>query len=225
MKRLTQIGQKAGTDKATHHYFTEVYDDVFQQYTSPRILEIGVEGFASIQMYIDYFTNPYIVAMDIHQKDLYITTPTPALQNFLASPNWKFIIGDQSKVEDVQRCIESEKFDIILDDGGHTMKQQQVTFGVLLDQVKPGGYYILEDLHTSFAPHYREADCEYTSYEMLLKVRHRQLPFSNYISLSRQQQILDLIESVDIYARDSNNIQNSQNSITSIIKIKDESNI
>ena len=163
--------------------------------------------------------------MDIHHKDQYLISPTPALQEFLISSNWKFIIGDQSKVEDVQKCIESEKFDIILDDGGHTMKQQQVTFGVLLDQVKPGGYYILEDLHTPFAPHYREVDCEYTSYEMLLKVRHKQLPFSNYISLDRQQQILDLIESVDIYARDSDNIKNSENSITSVIKIKNENNI
>ncbi len=180
MKRLTQVGQKTGTDKATYHFFTELYDDIFSQYESPRILEIGVESFASIQMYLDYFKNPYIVAMDINSKEHYI------------NDRWKFIRGDQSNVLDLQKCIESEKYDIIVEDGGHTMKQQQVTFGVLLDQVKPGGYYILEDLHTSFAPHYREADCEFTSYEMLLRAKNKQLPFSNYITLERQEQLLTL---------------------------------
>jgi hypothetical protein len=222
MKRLTEVGQRAGTDKANYHYFTEVYDSVFEQYISPRILEIGVEAFSSIEMYINYFADPYIVAMDIHQKDQYLTSPSLLLQTFLKGPNWKFIVGDQSKEEDLRKCIESEKFDIILDDGGHTMKQQQVTFGVLLDQVKPGGYYILEDLHTSFAPHYREVDCQFTSYEMLFKVKEKELPFSNYITLERQQYLLDIIESIDIYAKDGDNLHDS---VTSIIKIKDENTI
>lgn len=41
-------------------------------------------------------------------------------------------------------------FDIILDDGGHTMKQQLVSFDVLFPAVKSGGVYIIEDLHTSY---------------------------------------------------------------------------
>jgi len=51
MKKLTEIGQKYGTDKATYHFFTEVYDDIFQQYENPRILEIGVAQYKSIAMY------------------------------------------------------------------------------------------------------------------------------------------------------------------------------
>lgn len=33
----------------------------------------------------------------------------------------------------------------MIDDGGHTMKQQLVTFATLLPHVKPGGLYIVED--------------------------------------------------------------------------------
>jgi hypothetical protein len=40
--------------------------------------------------------------------------------------------------------------DILIDDGGHTMKQQIVTFEVLFDHVKQDGVYLVEDLHPSY---------------------------------------------------------------------------
>tara|TARA_R100001224_G_C3937969_1_gene121205 strand:- start:252 stop:626 length:375 start_codon:yes stop_codon:yes gene_type:complete len=39
-------------------------------------------------------------------------------------------------------------FDLIIDDGGHTMRQMQVSLTMLLDAVKSGGYYVIEDLHS-----------------------------------------------------------------------------
>lgn len=41
-------------------------------------------------------------------------------------------------------------FDIIVDDGGHTMKQQITSFTHLLGKVRSGGLYIIEDLQTSY---------------------------------------------------------------------------
>jgi len=205
MKRLTEIGHRTQTDKATYHHFTEVYDDIFSGYSSPRLLEIGVAKFGSIQMYLEYFENPYIVAMDIEDKDEYL------------SDKWKFVKGDQCCVEDLAKCVEEEKYDIIIDDGGHTMKQQQVTLGVLLDQIKPGGYYILEDLHTSFRADYIESDCQFTSYEMLVKIRDKEIPFSNYIPIERQQEIIHLVDKIDIFVKYPDYMAES---VTSIIKIK-----
>jgi hypothetical protein len=40
-------------------------------------------------------------------------------------------------------------FDIIIDDGGHTVKQQRVSVETLWSSLKSGGYYIIEDLHTN----------------------------------------------------------------------------
>jgi hypothetical protein len=34
------------------------------------------------------------------------------------------------------------------------MEQQQVSFGYLFEHVKPGGYYVIEDLHTSLMDGY-----------------------------------------------------------------------
>lgn len=41
-------------------------------------------------------------------------------------------------------------FDIIIDDGGHSMDQQKTSLKHLWKGIKPGGYYFCEDLETSF---------------------------------------------------------------------------
>lgn len=206
MKKLTEIGIKTGTDKAHYHLFTEHYDDVFSLYKNPRILEIGVANFSSIAMYLEYYEKPYVVGMDIESKD-----------NFL-SDKWKFIKGDQTNIVDLQKCVlDEDLFDIILDDGGHTMKQQQITFGFLIDYVKPGGFFILEDLHTSLKPEYIENDCEFTSLQMLERIKLGEKYFSNYIDKDQQSKIFDKIEYINIIPKDSSDYSDS---VTSIIKIK-----
>ena len=37
---------------------------------------------------------------------------------------------------------------MIIDDGGHTMKQMQTSLNYLWNSVKSGGLYVIEDLHT-----------------------------------------------------------------------------
>ena len=41
-------------------------------------------------------------------------------------------------------------FDIIIDDGGHTMSQQIISFAHLLFKVRSKGIYVIEDLQTSY---------------------------------------------------------------------------
>lgn len=47
-----------------------------------------------------------------------------------------------------------QPFDIIIDDGGHTMNQQKTSFITLLPLVRSGGLYVIEDLETSYIPLY-----------------------------------------------------------------------
>mmetsp|Transcript_44028 Transcript_44028/g.99480 ORF Transcript_44028/g.99480 Transcript_44028/m.99480 type:complete len:456 (+) Transcript_44028:173-1540(+) len=39
--------------------------------------------------------------------------------------------------------------DVVLDDGSHLMRDQQQTLGALFPLVRPGGLYVMEDVHTS----------------------------------------------------------------------------
>ena len=59
---------------------------------------------------------------------------------------------DQSNVKQLKDFVKSTggNYDIIIDDGGHTMAQQKISFVNLFPAVKNGGMYIIEDLHTSY---------------------------------------------------------------------------
>lgn len=141
MKKLTELGILYKTDKATHHKFTDFYDGVFETFTYPKILEIGVARCASLRTYDDYYKG----LCDITGFD-----NGEFLKDRSRRKNIRLIIGDQSKKEDLKRCIENKEiYDIIIDDGGHYMDQQQISFNFLFDYLAPGGVYIIEDLHTS----------------------------------------------------------------------------
>ena len=64
--------------------------------------------------------------------------------------------GDQGNKADLLRVMKETKiplFDVIVDDGGHGMTQQQVSLTMLFPFVKPGGILFMEDLLTSYVMH------------------------------------------------------------------------
>jgi cephalosporin hydroxylase len=124
------------------HYF-DAYDRHFSRFRDKEIhiLEIGVSQGGSLQMWKDYFgPKAKIYGIDVN----------PQCRE-LEEENIKIFIGSQSDrkfLQEVKKQI--PKVDILIDDGGHTMKQQIVTFEEMFDHVKDGGVYLCEDLHTSY---------------------------------------------------------------------------
>ena len=123
------------------HYF-DVYDRHFCKYRNKEliILEIGVSQGGSLQMWKHYFGNKAkIYGIDIN----------PICK--FEEENIEILIGSQEDrkfLQEVKRKI--PKLDILIDDGGHTMKQQKVTFEELFPHIKEEGVYLCEDLHTSY---------------------------------------------------------------------------
>lgn len=68
--------------------------------------------------------------------------------------------GDQADVDFLEDFIRKSggDFDIIIDDGGHTMNQQITSLKHLFLTVVPGGVYFCEDLQTSFWNNYGGGD-------------------------------------------------------------------
>lgn len=66
------------------------------------------------------------------------------------------VTGDQGDPNFLQNFIGSygTDFDIIIDDGGHTMQQQMLSLQILWQAIAPGGLYFCEDLETSWMPEY-----------------------------------------------------------------------
>lgn len=124
------------------HYF-EIYDRHFQRLRGKKIniLEIGAAHGGSLEMWNDYFKgNATIFSVDIN----------PECKKF-ENEYTKVFIGSQEDKHFLKHLHDVlPDLDILIDDGGHTMKQQLTTFENLFDKVKDDGIYLIEDLHTSY---------------------------------------------------------------------------
>lgn len=124
------------------HYF-DVYEKYFSNYVGKElnILEIGISHGGSLQLWKKYFgdkVNVYGIDINPQCKKL----EEDRVQIFIGSQS------DKAFLEQVARQL--PQMDIILDDGGHTMDQQIITFETLYLKVKEGGLYMVEDTHTSY---------------------------------------------------------------------------
>jgi hypothetical protein len=139
---FTQLADKFQTDKGSmRHRYTEVYECFFFPLKSSarKICEIGVGGGASLKMLEDYFGGATIYGIDIRDT------------SHLNAGRIRTFVADQSDRRQLSAFTDASGsgFDLICDDGGHSMQQQQVSFGYFFKYVRPGGYYIIEDVHTS----------------------------------------------------------------------------
>lgn len=124
-------------------YF-RVYDRFFSRFRGRadlRFLEIGVSQGGSLDIWRTYFgPSATIVGIDID----------PRCKTYEAG-NTHVRIGSQSNPAFLMEVArEFGSFDLILDDGGHTMEQQTVTFSTLYPILAPGGVFVVEDTHTSY---------------------------------------------------------------------------
>ena len=128
------------------HYF-EIYDRHFSRLRGRKIniLEIGIMHGGSLQMWQHYFQgNATIYAVDIN----------PECKKF-ETDSVKIFIGSQEDKKFLQKLSsELPQIDLLIDDGGHSMKQQITTFEQLYDKVSDEGIYLIEDLHTSYMKFY-----------------------------------------------------------------------
>lgn len=69
----------------------------------------------------------------------------------LEEENIKIFIGSQSDRKFLREVkTQIPPIDILIDDGGHTMNQQIVSFEELFETINENGIYLCEDLHTSY---------------------------------------------------------------------------
>jgi demethylmacrocin O-methyltransferase len=151
MTKLTEIANKLGTDKGTDayckHSYTLTYEELFESLSDRHVkmLEIGVADprfpGASIKMWKEYFSQLTFVGYDINEEAL----------KFIEE-NVSIFIGDQNNPFHLQNCILKHgiNWDIIIDDGSHHGEHVVTSFENLFKHIKPGGYYIIEDLHAVY---------------------------------------------------------------------------
>jgi hypothetical protein len=135
-------------DNALHstkwfNYFA-IYEKLFAQYRGKEITfcEVGVLDGGSLVMWREFFgPQARIIGID--------NNPECKLLEKLAAI--EIIIGDQADPNFWQNLNDlNYKIDILLDDGGHTNKQQIVTLYHSLELINDGGLIVMEDTHASY---------------------------------------------------------------------------
>ena len=149
MESLESLSIKYDVDTLELGYIPH-YENLFANIRNDvtKVLEIGVETGRSHRLWLEYFPNATIYGFDIFEFGVEefhrLQEGNPYLDRSV------MFKGNQESVDDLEEflSLHGEDFDIIIDDGGHTMRQQQISLGVLFDAIKSGGHYIIEDLHT-----------------------------------------------------------------------------
>jgi hypothetical protein len=141
LERYFRQNDKRLIDKWVHYF--DIYDRHFSRFRGREItiLEIGVYQGGSLQMWKEYFgAKAKIYGIDINPQC-----------KMLEEENITIFTGSQSDrtfLRTIRKVL--PKIDILIDDGGHTMQQQIVSFEELFGHVSDGGVYLCEDLHTSY---------------------------------------------------------------------------
>lgn len=185
------------TDKMDTHGFTEIYEHIFHPLRNQplKILEIGVWKGGSLRVWHDYFSRAQIFGIDVFDT------------SFLNSERITTAVANQASREDLDAFIESfgGDFDIIIDDGGHTMEQQQISLGHLFPHVKPGGYYVIEDLHSSLGDRFpqfgAETDGSNTTLTMVLRFVQKGDLESRYLTRPELDYLKEQIEYCNLFLR------------------------
>jgi len=134
------------SDKSFWHRYVEFYEHAFSTIGHvSSILEFGVFKGDSIRWLAARFPGARIVGCDI----------VPPQPSWPVSPDIGYARLDQDSVDQIRRLFQHLKtqFDLIIEDGSHKPVHQRNCLVESLPWVRPGGLYILEDIHTAHPQH------------------------------------------------------------------------
>lgn len=137
--RLEDIVDNRATDKNTTHCYLPIYQFLFEskKETATNILEIGLGHGGSIKLWNDYFVNATIHCIDINTSW--------GIRCSLNSPRIRIQLQD-AYTEQALHTFKDEIFDIIIDDGPHTLESMIFCVGKYSKLLKPDGILVIEDI-------------------------------------------------------------------------------
>ena len=126
-----------------HIKYFKIFDDLFSKYINKKItfVEIGIASGGSLLLWRRFFGNKArIIGIDLNPEcKKYEENGIEVFIGDQGNPKfWKYFFKKVGKV------------DIILDDGGHTNKQQIVTAVSCIPNINDNGILVCEDTHTSY---------------------------------------------------------------------------
>ena len=193
---------KRTSSKIKGHGYGIFYQKYFENLRSNnlKILEVGsFHGNASAALYF-YFKKSKLFAADIY-PDLF-RYRSNRIENFYVNSS------DENSIQ--KNIIDkfSDNFDIIIEDAGHSLKDQIISLFMLFKKLNSGGLFIIEEL--DFPDTRKDMNLmneKPTLRQILLKFKkEKKLLNSKYIQKNDRDNFLDSIESLEIYRGNFNEI-------------------
>lgn len=193
---------KRTSSKIKGHGYSIFYQKYFENLRSNnlKILEVGsFYGNASAALYF-YFKKSKLFAADIY-PDLF-RYRSNRIENFYVNSS------DENSIQ--KNIIDkfSDNFDIIIEDAGHSLKDQIISLFMLFKKLNSGGLFIIEEL--DFPDTRKDMNLmneKPTLREILFKFKkEKKLLNSKYIQKNDRDNFLDSIESLEIYRGNFNEI-------------------
>jgi cephalosporin hydroxylase len=130
------------TDKNTCHSYLDTYVELMspKQHTAKNVLEIGVEGGGSIQLWKDFFTDATIWGLDLHD------CVKPVHDSIRMDNRIKLTLGQNAYTPDAIEQLSNVKFDFIIDDGAHTLESMIFIVHNYTRLLTDDGCLIIEDV-------------------------------------------------------------------------------
>lgn len=109
------------------------------------LVEVGIQNGGSLEMWSKFLgPNNQIIGID--------NNPECAKLRY-KQDNIKIVLGDQGNPDFWDHFLRDHpSIDIFIDDAGHFMGPQILTFEKVFPRLNIGGVYIVEDTHTSYMP-------------------------------------------------------------------------
>jgi len=134
MKSLKEIVEDKDTDKDTLHSYIEVYEQVFNNVREQvkNVLEIGVFRGGSLLLWREYFENAKILGLDVS-----------AMYTISLDERVQVLIGNAYNVNIFNSL---SKYDIIIDDGDHSLQSMKFVATEYWKLLNDGGILVIEDI-------------------------------------------------------------------------------
>ena len=132
------------SDKNTVHSYLQIYDNLFTRFKNKDVnmIEVGTSNGGSIALWNYYFNNAKIYGVDIIDSKLMI-------DEIVNKDN--IILFNSTDGYDINFVTENFinkniKFDILIDDGPHTLQSMKDFIKLYLPLIKDNGILVIEDI-------------------------------------------------------------------------------
>jgi hypothetical protein len=144
---MVNMDEFRDTDKYRNGYIPAYQRLAGQIGPAGKILEVGVRHGDSLRLWQKLFPDGLVAGADNGADG------PPAWP-----PGTAVIAAGQDSPELAERAreISPDGYDLIIDDASHDGLLSEMTFRLLWPQVKPGGWYVLEDWFVGYLPSYAD---------------------------------------------------------------------